>query len=268
MNGRAGPGVPCDPLPLGDTAACIGLDNLASFVAVTMGRIGQVQAVPGGVVVSSTVLVANGYVNAAFRADASVEPTAFVSGARAFFTSLGHPFVAWAPLGDPAFVDKLVTAGGSVIDDDTPMMSIATRLPTASGLHVRPASTTEDRLAFGLLCQSGYGQPGLAWLLDHHQCDDARGTVWAIAADDAGDLGVGCGFLDGSTGGIYYVATPEEHRGRGAAAAVTSWLVNYLMDGGATHVVLQASDAGLPVYQRLGFRTVETYRRVTFDPVT
>ena len=253
---------------MGDTAARIGLDNLASFVTVTMGRIGQVQVVPGGVAVSSTVPVANGYVNAAFRTDASVPPTDFVSRARAFFTSLGHPFVAWAPLGDTTFVAELVKAGGSIIDDDTPMMTIATRLPTASGLHVRPASTAEDRQAFGQLCETGYDKPGLAWLLDHHQCYDAPGTVWAIAADETGDRGVGCGFLDGATGGIFYVATPEEHRSRGVAAAVTTWLVNHLIDGGATHVVLQASDAGLPVYQRLGFRIVETYRSVTFDPAT
>ena len=253
---------------MGQDGTRIGLDNHASFVAVTMGRIGQVQSVLGGVAVSSTVPVANGYVNAAFRTDASVAPTVFVSGAREFFTSLGHPFVAWAPLGDTAFVAELVKAGGSVIDDDTPMMSIAARLPTSSGLHVRPASTAEDRQAFGRLCETGYDEPGLAWLLDYHQCYDAPGTIWAIAADDTGDRGVGCGFLDGTTGGIFYVATPEEHRDRGVAAAITTWLVNQLVDDGATHVVLQASDAGLPMYQRLGFRTVETYRRVTFDPTT
>ena len=250
---------------MGPAGTRVGLDNLASFVAVTMGRVGQVQVVPGGVAVSSTVPVANGYVNAAFRTDASVAPADFVSGARAFFASLGHPFVAWAPLGDPALVAELVAAGGSVIDDDTPMMSIAARLPESSGLHVRPASTAEDRQAFGRLCETGYDKPGLAWLLDHHGCYDAPGTTWAIAADDTGDRGVGCGFLDGTTGGIFYVATPEEYRGRGVAAAITTWLVNQLIDGGATNVVLQASDAGLPVYQRLGFRTVETYRRVTVD---
>ena len=253
---------------MGRDATHIGLDNLASFVAVTMGRIGQVQSVPGGTAVSSTVPVANGYVNAAFRTDASVPPAAFVSGARAFFTSLGHPFVAWAPLGDTAFVAELVEAGGSVIDDDTPMLSVSGRLPTASGLQVRPASTEGDRQAFGRLCETGYDKPGLAWLLDHHQCYDAPGTIWAVADDGTGDRGVGCGYLDGATGGIFYVATPEEHRGRGVAAAITTWLVNQLVDGGAARVVLQASDAGLPVYRRLGFDTVETYRRITFDPAT
>jgi predicted GNAT family acetyltransferase len=50
------------------------------------------------------------------------------------------------------------------------------------------------------------------------------------------------------------------------AATVTSWLVNRLLDDGAAGVALQASDAGRPIYERLGFRTVEAYRCFTFAP--
>ena len=131
-------------------------------------------------------------------------------------------------------------------------------------MDVRPVHGAADRESFVRLCEDGYGMAGLAWLLDSQGCLDAPGTTWAIAAEDGVYRSVACGFDDGATGGIYYVATPPEHRGRGAASAVTGWLTNRLLDGGAAEVTLQASEAGRPVYERLGFTTPGAFRRHTF----
>lgn len=120
-------------------------------------------------------------------------------------------------------------------------------------------------MTFGQLCEERHTQPGLAWLLDHHGSYDVSGAVWVIAADDAGDRGVGCGYRHGTTAGIYYVATPPEHHGRGAAVAVTTWLVDHLLVAGAEQVSLQASEDGFPIYDRLGFDSDGSYRRFVFD---
>ena len=260
-----------------------GFPNLIAFVAATMGRVGRFEDVPGGIAVASAVPVANGYVNAAFRTDDSVAAPAFVAGALAFFASRSLPFVAWAPAGDTELIDELVAAGGTPDEEGHPMMSIGQRLPVTEGLTVRAAISADDRSVFGRLCEEGYEKPGLAWLLDHHRSYEATGTVWAVATesvDNVGgggqedgvvggvDVGVGCGYLEGATGGIYYVATPAQFRRRGAGAAITSWLVNHLLDGGAAEVTLQASAAGFPVYERLGFRTVSDYRCIAFGPAT
>ena len=77
-------------------------------------------------------------------------------------------------------------------------------------------------------------------------------------------LGVACGFGTGDVGGVYYVATPEEHRGQGAAALATTYVTNTLFDSGATSVVLQASAMGFPVYERLGFAVYDSYEQLTF----
>lgn len=63
---------------------------------------------------------------------------------------------------------------------------------------------------------------------------------------------------DGAVG-IYNVATPPEHRGRGYGRAVTSKAVADGFAAGADLAWLQASQLGQPVYRAMGFRQVETY---------
>jgi GNAT superfamily N-acetyltransferase len=239
--------------------------NLAAFVVATSGHRGTVDTIPGGVVVASPVAVANGYVNAAFRTTSEVPATTFLAGSRAFFDGIGHPHVVWVPTGDIDLLAAAEAAGGTLDGPDTPAMSRTIPVSQPTDLRVRRVGSEEDRLTFGRLCEEGYAQPGLAWLLDHHGSYDVPDLAWVIATDGTGDRGVGCGYLDGTTAGIYYVATPPEHRGRGAAAAVTSWLVDHLLESGADRVTLQASDDGFPIYARLGFDAIGSYRRFTFD---
>ena len=59
--------------------------------------------------------------------------------------------------------------------------------------------------------------------------------------------------------GIFDVATPPAYRGRGYGAAVTARATLDGFDSGATFAFLQSSPMGLAVYERLGFRTLETW---------
>ena len=59
--------------------------------------------------------------------------------------------------------------------------------------------------------------------------------------------------------GIYNVGTPPAHRGRGYGAAITAHAAAQGFREGAGFAYLQASPMGLPVYERLGFRIVETW---------
>ena len=69
----------------------------------------------------------------------------------------------------------------------------------------------------------------------------------------------GFGVTLGSYVAIFNIATPPAHRRHGYGAAVTARAVADGLDAGAEWSWLQASPAGQPVYERLGFHTVETW---------
>jgi ribosomal protein S18 acetylase RimI-like enzyme len=62
-----------------------------------------------------------------------------------------------------------------------------------------------------------------------------------------------------SSGGIFNVATPEAHRRHGYGAAVTTHAIRASVSPLTTSAWLQSSPAGLAVYQRIGFETVEIW---------
>ena len=64
---------------------------------------------------------------------------------------------------------------------------------------------------------------------------------------------------DNAGAGIFNVATPPEHRRNGYGAAVTARAVADALADDATWAWLQSSADGYPVYQRIGFRTIEAW---------
>ena len=69
----------------------------------------------------------------------------------------------------------------------------------------------------------------------------------------------GLGIRTGRTIGVYNIATVEAARRRGLGAAMTMRIVDDGAAEGCDVAILQASDMGYPVYERLGFRTVVEY---------
>lgn len=63
----------------------------------------------------------------------------------------------------------------------------------------------------------------------------------------------------GSSTGVFNVATPPEHRGHGYGAALTARAAADGLAEGAEWAWLQSSAAGYGIYQKLGFRTVESW---------
>jgi hypothetical protein len=66
--------------------------------------------------------------------------------------------------------------------------------------------------------------------------------------------------------GVYNVATIPSARGKGIGAALTWTAVSAGASSGATISILQASEAGQPVYARMGFATPARYRQFEGAP--
>jgi len=86
-----------------------------------------------------------------------------------------------------------------------------------------------------------------------------RGVRAYIGTVDGAAVTTAVGVTNRDHVGVFSVATPPEHRGRGYGAAVTARAVLDGFSDGAAYAHLQSSAAGLSVYERLGFRTLETW---------
>ncbi len=237
--------------------------NLAGFVRATAGRKGSIADIRGGVAVAGPFGVPNAYVNTAVPTDPTVSAVDFFDDAVQFFNELGRMFVLWAPMSDPSLAQE--AARRNFVRDKEPSPAMVSFAPTTgeSDLQFRLVNDEDSASLFGDVCERGYGAPGMATLLSFQESYLAADSYWHLAFDGDVPVSAACGFLNGTTGGIYSVATPAEFRGRGFAAAVTAVATNHLFAIGASKVVLQSSKLGFGVYERLGFTIYDHYERFT-----
>jgi GNAT superfamily N-acetyltransferase len=69
--------------------------------------------------------------------------------------------------------------------------------------------------------------------------------------------------VEGAAGpdcGIYWVATPEEYRGRGLSSRLLYAALVEARERGCATSSLQASSMGYPIYERLGYQAPYRYR--------
>ena len=99
-------------------------------------------------------------------------------------------------------------------------------------------------VAFGTTCME---------LLDRTEC-----VVYVGYADGAPVVS-GLGWRTGRTIGVYAIATIPTVRRRGYGAAMTAHVVTDGLAAGCDVAVLQASELGRPIYERLGFRVDVRY---------
>jgi len=92
------------------------------------------------------------------------------------------------------------------------------------------------------------------------------GAVPYLAREDGQVVAVGFGVFGQGTAGVFNIATVPAYRGRGYGRAVTSQIVADGVARGADLAYLQSSEDGYPLYQSMGFRTVETWTYLSTDP--
>lgn len=80
-------------------------------------------------------------------------------------------------------------------------------------------------------------------------------------AEHAGEIVAGALSANlGDNGYVGWVGTVEEARRKGLASACTAWATNRSLERGAALVSLEASPMGDPVYPKLGYRELYSYK--------
>ena len=206
----------------------------------------------------------DGIFNFVYRAP--LDADALAAGAtrvRAHFERRGVVFHWRVGLRDePAGLATILTGNGLGLDEQEPGMGLVldTPLPPGDdvpGLTVRPV--TDDQLLWQWMRTWGCGAPDHVIELWHR-------VYSALPYGPGGPLRMFVGFLDdepvstvflrvgADAGAVHYVVTRPEFRGRGIGRAMTELAVREAQAAGCGLAVLSASDDGVRIYQRLGFR--------------
>ncbi|MCW3020750.1 MAG: family N-acetyltransferase [Conexibacter sp.] len=120
---------------------------------------------------------------------------------------------------------------------------------------IRPATDREVPLAVDVLRRAGFGTQ-VARLLEYPR-RSPHGAILVAEGEGGGVSGVACVAAFASTGWIGALGVAPEARRRGLGAALTEAAVRWLRARGSQTVLLYATEAGRPVYERLGFVTEE-----------
>jgi GNAT superfamily N-acetyltransferase len=115
---------------------------------------------------------------------------------------------------------------------------------------IRPATDREVPLAIDVLRRAGFGTQ-VGRLLEYPR-GSPDGAI-LVAGDEPGVCGVACCAAFSTTGWIGALGVAPERRRQGLGAALTEGAVRWLRGRGAATVLLYATEAGRPVYERLGF---------------
>ncbi len=92
-------------------------------------------------------------------------------------------------------------------------------------------------------------------------------TVQALVAVAEGLVATGLATANGPVGWLGAIVVAEEHRRRGIGRAMTEELMRRLREAGCETLSLESTDAGRPMYERMGFRLVTHYHQLQADHI-
>jgi len=237
--------------------------SLARFAGQPSDRIESVRLFVSGIPVA--------FFNGAMATGPSGDPARCVARAVDFMAASGVPWLLWVREGVD---DALLAAGRAAGLRDAggpPAMAWPAPIPAAPPPHpdleIGLVDDLEGLDAHRDLMTRAFEMPRdvAEQLLVEEMVDDPG---FAIVIGRVGGEPVSTAVLSvtGSTAGVYNVATPPEHQRRGYGRVLTRAAVDEGLRRGCDHAILQASTAGQPVYEAMGFVHVGRYVQLEGPP--
>jgi GNAT superfamily N-acetyltransferase len=250
----------------GDFASSVD-SNLYEFIEYAASVAGKPPSRRAGYAFAS--LRPSPWINSAYSVDPSAAPGFARELARGIVEGSVPNRVMLGVMGPAQRAAELLVEAGF---EETPSsrgmtLALADRVRTQAptGLRIDELAAPGDFESFAAIVAvnlfrtaAGTG-PAFASLLERMDRSRAFGYLGR-----AGDALVCASFAfigEDGMGGVYFVATEKEHRGKGYGAAIVSDTLDGLERRDAERCILQASPDGKPVYDRLGFRDVGAQRR-------
>jgi GNAT superfamily N-acetyltransferase len=228
------------------------------------------EPVPGSLVRvdDGVAIFATGLPLALFNQVVPVDGTATDDGLRAAIDVVarrGTPFYVVLRRGlDDHLAAPLPGLGLRLDPDPLPGMTLFP-IPTGSvtlpaGVEIRPVANPAAMDDHVRAAAAGFGMDEpLARAFIGDDLWQRPGCAVYVATLEGKAVASGFGLRSGRTIGVYTIATAPAARGRGIGEAMTRRVVNDGAVEGCDVAALQASDMGLPIYERIGFRDVQPY---------
>lgn len=252
-----------------DDAGLAGLEHenlIASMAFVVAGVEGAVVRHGEGVVLIASGLPVRLFNQVLIEGD-DPAPVA-IANAVETMRQRGEDFVVNLRMGLDDAVLPVLNELGLVPLSARPWMPGMALHPLSAGAAPGPTDGHEIRLVAD---QAGLDDHILAAAIGFEMDETLVRTIMGGALRAAGDIAVYVGYTDGEpvtsglgvrtgqTIGVYNVATVPSARRRGYGAAMTARIADDGVSAGCDVAILQASEMGRPIYERLGYRTVVEY---------
>lgn len=253
-----------------NAAACFGSLRRAPAVAVD-DRAGRLRVATG---------IGHPIFNGVYSTHLPVEETdAYIEATRAHFALTGLPWRWWIwPQMEPADLQDRLAARGLVPRGVLTAMSVDLRAtrddrPDPAGLLIERVATKEGLALAADIAGATFGLPPEK-RPRYLEVFSALGFAAEAAFQSyvgyvaGAPVAVSQSFIDDGVVGIYTVATLPEYRGRGYGAALTLAPLRDARTRNCRYGILQSTEMGRRVYERLGFRADGDVVLYGLPPVT
>jgi predicted GNAT family acetyltransferase len=175
----------------------------------------------------------------------------------------GLPYILHPRPGPDRWFAALATGRGMIPAEDVPLMLLASadvrRPAPVGGFAVRELSPAEVP-QYAAVAAAGFEAPAAPIeQLINRDVVAAPGVRCYLGTRDGEPVATAVSLTLGALTSLINISTVPGQRGHGFGAAVTAHAVSAARAAGSPWCWLHSTPAGYHVYQRLGFRTIETW---------